>query len=91
MKVIRKNLKLIKTTITQHHSNRTLTTRPRYGIRPNCIKPRSASGATSNNRELTSFGSQSFCLTLGLRLTRVWAYPTPLEGSKQGRYAVSSA
>jgi hypothetical protein len=61
--IIRKNLKLIKTTITQHHSNRTLTTRPRYGIRPNCIKPRSASGATSDIRELTSFGSKTFCLT----------------------------
>ena len=61
--VFRKNLKLIKTTITQHHSNRTLTTRPRYGIRPNCIKPRSASGATSDIRELTSFGSKTFCLT----------------------------
>ena len=59
----RKNLKLIKTTITQHHSSRTLTTRPRYGIRPNCIKPRSASGATSDIRELTSFGSKTFCLT----------------------------
>jgi len=61
--IVRKNLKLFKTTITQHHSNRTLTTRPRYGIRPNCIKPRSASGATSDIRELTSFGSKTFCLT----------------------------